>query len=96
MVPAIIEDPLGVDCVFSDGATTQFHLNGLPNPRLARDLLVGLVGRSTHKQCGCRRIGGPLCARDSGHDPHTRPTGFTGTASDLRRARLAEYWIDLA
>lgn len=94
MPAALIEAPLGIDCVFSDGATAQFDLDGLPNPGLARDLLVGLVelihphgmvdaaGSVGHYAQSVRDMTRKLAA-----------TGFTGTAADLRRARLAEYWI---
>jgi hypothetical protein len=94
MPAAISEDPLGIECVFSDGATARFDLDGLPNPRLAVDLLVGLVelihphgtvdaaGSVGHYVQSIRDMTRKLAA-----------TGFTGKAGDLRRARLAEYWI---
>ncbi|MGH4011378.1 MAG: hypothetical protein ACRDTH_24980 [Pseudonocardiaceae bacterium] len=94
MPAAIVEDPLGIDCVFSDGATARFDLDGLPNPRLAADLLVGLVelihphgtvdaaGSVGHYVQSIRDMTRKLAA-----------AGFTGRAADLRRARLAEYWI---
>ena len=44
LMPAtVIEEPLGISCVFSDGRTARFHLDGLPCRELVRDLLVGLV-----------------------------------------------------
>ena len=43
MPATIIDDPLGIACVFSDGSAARFDLDGLPNPRLAGDLLTGLV-----------------------------------------------------
>ena len=44
LMPAIIvEEPLGIRCVFSDGSSAELRLDELPNPRLARDLAAGLV-----------------------------------------------------
>lgn len=91
----VIEDPLGIDCVFSDGTTARFDLDGLPNPGLARDLLVGLV-ELIHPH-GTVDAAGSVGAHYVQSIRHmTRAlaaTGFTGRAPDLRRARLAEYWI---
>jgi hypothetical protein len=38
MPTTVLDDPLGVSCVFSDGSRAEFDFAGLPNPRLARDL----------------------------------------------------------
>jgi hypothetical protein len=43
MPAVLVEVPLGVTCVFSDGRRAEFCLDGLPEPRLARDLLIGLI-----------------------------------------------------
>src|SRR5260370_36575100 len=43
MPTMLVEEPLGIWCVFSDGSRAEFSLDGLPNPRLARDLAAGLV-----------------------------------------------------
>ena len=40
-------DPPGIWCMFSDGSTVRFSLDGLPCPGLAVDLLTGLAGLST-------------------------------------------------
>lgn len=94
MPAAIIEDPLGIDCVFSDGATARFRAEGLPNPALARDLLLGLVelihphgtvdtaGSVRHYVASIRDMTRKLAA-----------TGVTGGAADLRGAQLVEYWM---
>src|SRR5260370_27170417 len=39
----LTDEPLAVTCVFSDGRRAEFSLEGLPNPRLARDLARGLA-----------------------------------------------------
>jgi len=94
MPATIVEDPLGIACVFSDGSTVEFGLDGLPCPQLARDLLAGLVelihphgsvdaaGSVNHYVQSIRDMTRKL----AGH-------GFTGTAADLRRALLAQYWM---
>src|SRR6266568_8211654 len=45
LMPAAVEtDPPGIWCMFSDGSTARFSLDGLPCPGLAGDLLTGLAG----------------------------------------------------
>jgi hypothetical protein len=94
MPATLIEDPLGIGCVFSDGSTAQWKLADLPCPELARDLLVGLVelihphgtvdsaGSVGHYTAAVRDITRKLAAK-----------GFTGRAGDLRRPQMAEYWM---
>ncbi|MGH3792729.1 MAG: hypothetical protein ACRDQ9_18430, partial [Pseudonocardiaceae bacterium] len=94
MPATLTEDPLGIECVFSDGSTARFDLDGSPCPELARDLLMGLVelihphgtvdaaGSLTHYTQSIRHLTRTLAAR-----------GFTGAAADLRRAQMAEYWM---
>ncbi|MGD9960481.1 hypothetical protein [Nocardioides sp.] len=94
-MPAVLDEkPLGIACVFSDGSTAEFTLDGLPCPELAHDLLVGLVelihphgtvdaaGSVNHYVQSIRDMARKLAGR-----------GFTGGAADLRRAQLAEYWM---
>lgn len=94
MPATIIEEPLGIACVFSDGTTARFSLDGLPCPGLARDLLVGLVelihphgamdaaGSVNHYALAVREMTRKLAG-----------LGFTGRAGDLRRLQLVEYWM---
>lgn len=94
MPATLAEAPLGIACVFSDGSTAEFTLDGLPCPQLARDLLVGLVelihphgtvdaaGSVNHYVQSIRDMTRKLAA-----------TGFAGAAADLRRGQLAEYWM---
>lgn len=94
MPGAICEDPLRIDCVFSDGSTARFDLGGLPCPGLARDLLVGLVelihphgtvdaaGSVNHYVQSIREMTRKLSAQ-----------GFEGGAADLRRLQVAQYWM---
>jgi hypothetical protein len=94
MPTMLVEDPLGVVCVFSDGSRACFELDGLPNPQLARDLAIGMVdlihphgtadaaGTVNHYAQALRAMVRTLAAR-----------GFTGGAAQLRRGMLAEFWM---
>ena len=94
MPARLVEEPLGIACVFSDGSRAEFCLDGLPEPRLARDLLVGLVelihphgsvdaqGSVQHYVLAIRNMVRVLAER-----------GFAGGAGQLRRAKLIEYWM---
>lgn len=94
MPTQIIDEPLGLTCVFSDGRRANYSLDGLPNPRLARDLAVGLVdlihphgtadsdGTVTFYVQALRSMVRTLAER-----------GFTGGAGQLRRGQLAEFWM---
>ncbi len=94
-MPAIVTGaPLGIACVFSDGSTARFGLDGLPCPALACDLLTGLAdlihphgavdaaGSVNHYVQSIRDMTRKLAAR-----------GFTGGAAELRRVLVAEYWL---
>jgi hypothetical protein len=94
MPTMLIEEPLGITCIFSDGARADFSLHDLPNPHLARDLATGLVdlihphgtvdasGTVNHYVQSLRQITRVLADH-----------GFTGGADQLRRGMLAEYWM---
>lgn len=94
MPATIIEDPLGIDCVFSDGTTAQFCVDGLPNPALAHDLLVGLV-ELIHPHGTVDAAGSVGHYAQSIRDMTRKLAGlgFAGSATDLRRGQLAEYWM---
>jgi hypothetical protein len=87
-------DPLGIACVFSDGTTAQFTLDDVPCPQLARDLLAGLAELvHPHGSVDAASTAGKYqrAARDMVTVLAAR--GFTGSAADLRRPRVAEYWM---
>src|SRR6266571_2195047 len=94
MPAELVEDPLGLACVFSSGTRRMLRLPQVPNWLLARDLLVGLAelvhphGRidaantvSAYLHSAARAVRG-LAA-----------LGHRGGAGQLSRARLAEYWM---
>ncbi|RSM72906.1 hypothetical protein DL991_32415 [Amycolatopsis sp. WAC 01375] len=94
MPATVTEEPLGIECVFSDGSSARVDLDGLPCPALVRDLLLGLAelihphgtidaaGSLTHYAQSIRHLARTLAAQ-----------GFTGGATDLRRGQMAEYWM---
>jgi hypothetical protein len=94
MPATLVEKPLGIACVFSDGTRAEFTLAESGNPQLARDLLAGLAGlvhphgtvdaagSVSHYLTALRGMVAALAER-----------GFTGGAAGLRRAQLAEYWM---
>jgi hypothetical protein len=94
MPATVVQDPPGIECVFSDGSTARFVLDGLPLPGLVDDLLTGLV-----------ELIHPHGSIDAGASvdlclPPIRNMvrglaglGFTGGAADLRRGLLIEYWM---
>ncbi len=89
MPATVVEEPLGIACVFSDGRRAAFRLDGLPEPQLARDLLVGLIelihphgtvdaaGSVEHFVSAIRHMVRTLAER-----------GFSGGAGQLHRAKL--------
>jgi hypothetical protein len=94
-MPAIVQnDPLGIRCVFSDGSTARFSVDGLNCPGLAADLLAGLA-EVVHPH-------GPVDKEDSVYGyvlacrEMTRwfsAAGFSGRAADLRKPHVTGYWM---
>ncbi|HUE31316.1 MAG TPA: hypothetical protein VMQ38_00010 [Mycobacterium sp.] len=94
MPTMVVDTPLGLSCVFSDGSRAEFDLTGSPNPRLVRDLAIGLVelihphgsadtaGTVDHYVRGLHRMVRALADQ-----------GFTGGVGDLRRGQLAQFWM---
>jgi hypothetical protein len=92
MPAAVTADPLGITCVFSDGSTAAFTMEGAGCPALAADLLAGLAGlvhpHGTVDAAGTAE-GYVLAARMMTRALAGR--GFTGGAGRLTRAMAAEY-----
>ncbi|KZM75009.1 hypothetical protein [Nocardia terpenica] len=94
MPTSVTDEPLGLHCVFSDGSTAAFDLAGLPNSRLARDLAIGLV-ELIHPH-GSADTAGTVDAYAGALRAMVRrlaEQGFTGGAADLRRGKLAQFWM---
>ena len=107
MPASLVEQPLGIVCVFSDGSRAEFCLDGLAEPRLARDLLVGLAEPRLARDLlvGLAELIHPHGTVDAaGSVRHfvsairhmvrvLAQRGFSGGADQLSRATLLEYWM---
>lgn len=94
MPTAVIEKPLGVVCVFSDGSRAEFDLDGLPNPRLARDLAIGLVELiHPHGTVDAASSVAQYVRSLRTMVQSLMGQGFAGGAGDLRRGQLAQFWL---
>jgi len=95
MPAELIDDPLGIEFVYTARRTTAtVRIGKTCNPQLAREMLIGLTHLvhphgpidelKTFQQyvTAIRRFVAELAER-----------GHTGGAADLSRARLAEYWM---
>src|SRR5664279_1546250 len=94
MPAAVLSDPLGISCVFSDGRRSKTVLADVANPELARDLLLGLAGM-VHPH-GSVDAAGTIRHYERALRTLVRTLaeqGFTGGAGELRRAQLVEYWM---
>jgi hypothetical protein len=94
MPTRVTDDPLGLMCVFSDGRRAEFDLSDLPNPRLARDLAIGLV-ELVHPH-GSADSGSTVDAYVAALRAMVRvlaEQSFHGGAGDLRRSQLAQFWM---
>jgi hypothetical protein len=94
MPATLLDEPLGVACVFSDGSRAEFTFEGIANPGLARDLLIGLAELiCPHGTADAASTVGQYVRALRDMVSTLADGGFTGGAAGLRRARLAEYWM---
>lgn len=94
-MPATVQDdPPGIWCMFSDGSTAQYDLDGLPCPGLVVDLLAGMAGL-IHPHGTVDAAGSAAQYVQAFRQMARRlsAAGFTGRAADLRRPHLTEYWM---
>jgi hypothetical protein len=94
MPTMVIDEPVRLECVFSDGSRAQFDLAGGPNAVLARDLAVGLVELiHPHGSVDSQRtVAAYLLALRRLVD-RLAEQSFTGGAGQLRRGQLAQFWM---
>ncbi len=97
MPARVLDDPLGIACVFSDGRRVRRLLGEVASPQLARDLMSGLAQlvhpHGTVDANGT--LGGYVTA--ARHLVATlAERGFAGGAGQLTRAMLVEYWMGAA
>ncbi|MEV6949747.1 hypothetical protein AB0N07_49215 [Streptomyces sp. NPDC051172] len=92
MPTMLIDQPLGITCVFSDGSRAAFSLDGLPNPLLAQQLATGLVDLiHPHGTADSAGTVNHYAQAIRGMVRTLAEQGFTGGLDQLRRGRLAEY-----
>jgi hypothetical protein len=94
MPARVLDDPLGIACVFSDGRRASHTLGEVANPRLAADLLRGLA-ELVHPH-GAVDADGTLSGYLIAAKHMVRALagrGFTGGAGELTRGVLVEYWM---
>jgi hypothetical protein len=97
MPAEVLDDPLGISCVFSDGRRATVTLGDIAGARLARDLLTGLAelvhphgtvdsaGTVRYYVRALRVMTSALAER-----------GFAGGAAGLRRVQVAGFWMGTA
>ena len=97
MPAEVLDDPLGISCVFSDGSRVTVTPGGIACAQLARDLLTGLAGlvhpHGTVDSAGTVRV---YVRALRVMDPALAERGFAGGAADLQRAQAAEFWMGAA
>jgi hypothetical protein len=94
MPAVVVEEPLGIECIFSDGRRFTWTLRDQQCSALARDLLVGFADLvfphgtvDSPSTANGYRIGVlHMLGWMSEH-------GMSGGAARLTRGRLAEYWV---
>jgi hypothetical protein len=94
MTATVETDPPGIWCMFSDGSTIRFSLDGLPCPGLAGDLLTGLAGLvHPHGSVDAAGTAGGYIRAFREMTRTLAAAGFTGRAADLRRPHLTAFWM---
>src|SRR5712691_9477517 len=97
MPARLLDDPMGIACVFSDGRRCSRTPGETANQQLARDLLSGLADLvHPHGTVDAEgTLGGYLTA--ARHLARALAgAGFTGGAAQLTRGVLIEYWMGAA
>ncbi|WP_438491412.1 hypothetical protein [Streptomyces asiaticus] len=93
MPARIVEDPLGIECIFSDATMVTVSFGECPNPVLARELLSGLVELiHPHGRVDAAATVNMYVNAARAMVKALHLEGFTGSAAALSRARLAEHW----
>jgi hypothetical protein len=94
MPAELIEDPLGIGCVFSSGTRITVRLSHSCNPQMERDLLAGLAGLvHPHGDVDAENTVRGYTRSIQRIAKALTEAGHAGGASGLSRARLAEYWM---
>lgn len=94
MSAQVVDEPLAVEFVFSNGTRYTVELAHLPCPRLVRDLARGLAAMA-HPHGGIDAAGTAAQYRPAimrlGRAMEV--LGFTGGAGELSKAQLVQFWL---
>lgn len=94
MSARVIDEPLAVAFVFSDGTSYTFNLNHLPCQKLVRDLAGGLTGMAhPHGELDARSTVEQYRTAIGQMSRFLHEVGFTGGVGDLTKTRLVEFWL---
>ncbi|MEU0075036.1 hypothetical protein ABZ027_36705 [Streptomyces sp. NPDC006332] len=102
MPATVLKDPLGVAAVFSDGTSVSMMVNvtaggktySTRNPALAQDMLLGLADLvRPHGDIDAKRTLNDYTAAIRALTNDLADQGFTGGATELTRAHLAQHWL---
>jgi hypothetical protein len=97
MPAEVVEEPLGISCVFPNGTSTRRLVGGTACPRLARDLVTGLAGLvHPHGRIGSRSSIDRAMTAVRRLTAALEAKGFSGGASGLSRAALVEFFMGAA
>jgi hypothetical protein len=97
MPATVVDDPLGISCVFSDGDRYVVNMAPAACGELAAELLHGLAGLiHPHGRIDGRGSVTKHVTSVKAFVLWLRDRGFVGGASGLSRAMLAEYWLSLS
>ncbi|MGW4529148.1 hypothetical protein [Amycolatopsis sp. NPDC004378] len=96
MPATLIEQPLGLSCLFSKGARLTIEVGEAAevNPTLSRELLMGLINRvHPHGRIDAAHTVGVYMSALRELVMWLANAGMTGSATQLSRPRLAEFWM---
>ncbi|WP_406432590.1 hypothetical protein [Streptomyces sp. NBC_01589] len=94
MSAVVIDNPLAVRFLLQNGEVWTAELDGLPNPRLAADLARGLAENAhPHGGIGARSTANFYALSLRQVVMSLSAAGFEGSASELTRGTLMQYWL---
>ncbi len=94
MPAELVEEPLGVACIFPNGTSTRRFVGAQACPLLARDLVTGLAALvHPHGRIGSRSSVDRAMIAIRRLVVMLNAQGFSGGASQLSRAQLVEFFM---
>ena len=94
MPATLLQEPLGIECTFSDGTHRTVYFTDTANAELARELLIGLIELvHPHGQLDAGNSVAHYVFAAGRMVKGLTALGHRGGARLLSRARLAEFWM---